>query len=371
MTQTIQDLGDRYVFGNDDGTWTVWKQITADANGNLVGPGYIGKGIFRTNGDETDDPFVDPTVIVNDPKIQGLGIVGWHHYRDIPGEPNIWNKGWNMGGNRKPGSDPFGVSGCDILVAPYLDTNGNIRASFGVNFVDRYSAGESKRIVLVRYDYIVEASDVKVWASFTEFPDGFDSGPTPYLKEPKYAAGLGGSTYQPNILDIYDASSGLITEYDLVNDPKLQNPTVGTEQIGADGRTRTRWYDGANYFNIVARGNSPLTYDPTTQKVTNYGSRVAWEGGGQGLDAFAVDANSRAHFDDSVCAAYCLQGPGGTLTRQWEVAKRGGDPHVEIMFHGWEGGSGLPDCLCAARAFKTGNTWVNFFSISRDAGWVL
>jgi hypothetical protein len=41
------------------------------------------------------------------------------------------------------------------------------------------------------------------------------------------------------------------------------------------------------------------------------------------------------------------------------------------MFHGWEGGSGLPDCLCAARAFKTGNRWTNYFSISRNAGWVL
>jgi hypothetical protein len=378
---TFVDYGDRIAFANDDGSHVVWKQVTSDGAGKVVGPGYIGRIIWRDangnigGGKRPCDAFIDPAVTVNDPSIQGIGIVGWHHYRAIPGETNIWNKGWDYGGHRLAGADPFGVRDCTLIVPPYADTNGNIRASFLVNFVDRYSASEGKRVASVRYDYIVEPSDVKCWTTFVEFPDGFDAGPQSFLKEPKYAVGVGGSTYVPNTLIVFDAANGTILSVDLPNDPKLQDPTHGTIQVPNGPRTRLAFFDGSNYLNVVARANSPLAF-AADGKPSNYGLRTAWAGAGNGLDQFAADANSRAHFDDSVCAAYCLQGTpdangNPTLSRKWEIAKRKSDPRVEVMLHGWEGGSGLPDCLCAARAFKTGPSWTNFFSVSRDAGWVL
>jgi hypothetical protein len=364
MAQTIQDLVDRYVFGNDDGTWTVWKH-SSDA----AGPGYIGKATFRSNGAIVCGTFVNPGVTLNDPRIQGLGIAGWHHYRKIPNEPNIWNKGWDFGGHKQAGGDPFGVSSSSVLVVPYFDANGFIRASFRVDFVDRYSAAEGKRVMSVRYDYIVEPSDVKLWVSFTEFPDGFDSGPQPFLKEPKLCFGVGASSYTPVNLDLFDHLGSTLRSIDLNNDPRLQDPTVGTVQMGFDNRARLRFYDNDSYLNIVARGNNPLVYG-ADQKVTSYETRSNWEFG-PGMDAWAADANSRSHFDDSVCAAYCLQGPGGTLTRQWEIAKRHTEHATVAMLHAWEGGSGMPDCLCASRAFKSGNTWTTYLSISQNAGWVL
>jgi hypothetical protein len=89
------------------------------------------------------------------------------------------------------------------------------------------------------------------------------------------------------------------------------------------------------------------------------------------MDAWAQAANSRAVFEPSPCSAYCRQGPGSTLTRQWEVAKRGTEPCVEVMLHAWEGGSGVPDCLCCARSFVPGEARTSFLSVSDGAGWQL
>jgi hypothetical protein len=381
---TFVDYGDRIAFANDDGSHIVWKQLTTyDGGATIVGPGYIGRIIWRDSngnvaGKRPCDGPVAGGLTVNDPSIQGVGICGFHHYRAIAGEPTIWNKGWDMGGNRQTvAADPFGVRDCSLLVPPYSDANGNIRASFEVNFVDRYSAAEGKRIAAVRYDYIVEPSDVKCWTTFTEFPDGFDGGPGAFLKEPKYAVGVGGAginPYAPKTLTIFDQANASLLAVDLVNDPRLQDPTHGTVQIPNGPRTRAAFYDGTDYLNVVAESCSLLSYG-MDGRVTSYGSRAFWVGG-YGLDQFAVDANFRSRFDDSVCAAYCLQGAPDsfgrpTLSRKWEVAKRGGDARVEIMFHGWEGGSGLPDCLCAARSWRLGQRWTNYFSVSRGPGWVL
>jgi hypothetical protein len=374
MTQTIQDLGDRYVFGNDDGTFAIWKQVTA-AGDLVVGPGYIGRMTFRTNGDRIDG-FVPPALSMNDPRWQGLGGFGWHHFRDIPGEPDIWNKGWEMLAHRSPSNpaDPFGISGANVIVAPYVNAAGEIRASFGVDWVDRYSAAEGKRIMLVRYDYIVDASQAKVWVTAVQQPDGSDSGPPAYVKEPKIAVGVGGDSYTPGVLEVFDAAGSRLREIDLWNDPKLQDPAVGTVQVGFDSRCRLRFYDGANHFNVVARGSDVPTYGPDG-KPTNYGGRGQWEGATVGLDRWAQDADGRARFADAPCGDYCLQGGSGTgmgsLTRQWEVAKRRDEADTEVMLHAWEGGSGLPDCLCCARALVPGEARTAYLSVSRDAGWQL
>jgi hypothetical protein len=42
------------------------------------------------------------------------------------------------------------------------------------------------------------------------------------------------------------------------------------------------------------------------------------------------------------------------------------------MLHGWEGGTGLPDCLECARAFASaGESWTSYLCVSLGEGWRL
>lgn len=376
MTVTVQDLSDRVIFGNGDGYFSVWKQITYDVNGLVVGPGYIGRVKFFDNR-KLVEGFTDGTLALNDTRQQGLGIIGWHHHRDVPGETNIWNKSWNMDNHRDasgPTRGGFGVSAARVVVDPYINAAGEARASFEVDLVDPWTTAEGKRISLVRYDYIVDDSQVKVWITWTQQPDGADSGPPVYVKEPKVNFSMCPTTSDVVLryFDLYKADgTALVTGLDMNT---IGNPAVHTQQLGQDFRSRARFYEvGAGFFwNIVGRANTALTYG-ADNKPTSYGSRTDWEGAGYGMDQWAVNANGRAHFDDSVCAAYCLQGPpvGGvnTLTRQWELVKDPSTTHAQLHMHAWEGGSGTVDCLCCSRAFQPGEKWTTYLSMSKDAGW--
>ena len=83
---------------------------------------------------------------------------------------------------------------------------------------------------------------------------------------------------------------------------------------------------------------------------------LPWCGSGVGFDGWAEAAQRRPAYSD-VGRSYCLAG-GARLRRRWEVASRSDDPGVSCLFHAWEGGSGLSDCLDASRAFgPPGETW--------------
>ena len=90
--------------------------------------------------------------------------------------------------------------------------------------------------------------------------------------------------------------------------------------------------------------------------------RQPWENAPFGLDQWAVLSNAREQLEPcEPNEAYCLQGPGKTLTRQWEVARWGSagrnslppadKPQNGVMLHASEGGSGYPDCRCCYRRF--------------------
>lgn len=380
MAATVQDLADRIVFGNSDGTFAVWKTLVRDAGGNVVGPGYIGRATFRADGKKLVEGFTDGTLALNDTRQQGLGIVGWHHHRAVPGETSIWNKSWNMDVHRDkdgPGRGGFGVSASRVVVAPYVNAAGEARASVEVDLVDPWTAAEGKRIAVVRYDYIVDDSQVKQWVTWTQQPDGPDGGPAVFVKEPKvtYAMCPAEPGARLRYFDLYRADSTVLMSGLDMN--TIGDPAVHTQQLGYDTRSRARFSEAgaAFYWNIVGRASTPLVYG-LDGRPTSYGVRSDWEGAGVGLDQWAVLANGRAHFDDSVCPAYCLQGPPDehgvkTLTRQWELVKDPTLPHVELHLHAWEGGYGTPDCLCAARAFAPWESWTMFASMSRDSGWQL
>lgn len=374
---TVDDNGDRLTFGNDDGTWTIWKAVTGDGLGRVVGPGYIGRATMR-NGQRLCEGFVAPTVSVNDPRWQGIGGFACHHFR-ANGEPDIWNRGWEMKAHGQANlADPFGIISSTTVVAPYEVASGadagKVRASFVVDFADRYSYPTP--LLTLRYDYTFEKSGVKMWVTVRQgFPLGM---PAAFIKEPKLALGLAPANadgFRPHTLDIAAADDTLLRRIDLLNEPKLQNPAAGTVQVGFDARCRARFFSDSVSLNVVARASAPLVYDPMTGRVTDYkaATRDDWEGAADGFDRWAQLANGREVFETQPCSDYCLQGPpdGTTLTRQWEVAKRGTEPMVELMLHAWEGGSGLPDCLCCARRYAENESFTAYLSVSRDAGWAL
>lgn len=367
MAASFADLGDRWALSNLDGIATVWKHVTAADDGRVVGPGYVGR-FELADGAVVCDGFVDPRVSCNDPHFQGLGAFAWHHYRDLPNEPDIWNRGWELKGFMAAGGDPFGVGGARAVVPPYVNAAGEVRLSVAVDFVDRYSAAVGKRVMEVRYDLIVEDSVLKLWVTATQLPDGEDGAPRPFVKEPKLALGLGAATYRPTRLDVLGADSSLLREIDLLREPRLQDPRRGTVQIGFDRRARLRFSDGSGEVAIVGRASATPTYRED-ERVSDYGARADWEGAAFGFDRWASLANGRDELAPSPCGRYCKQGGGGEpgLTRQWELAKFGGEPHLGLMLHAWEGGSGLPDCLCCAKAFAPREAHTAYVSLSASA----
>lgn len=365
---SFEDSGDRWVVSNNDGAFSVWKGIAGGDGGTVVGPGYVGR-VELTDGSVVCDGFVDPRVSCNDPHFQGLGAFAWHHYRDLPNEPEIWNKGWELRGFMAAGGDPFGVSGARAVVPPYVNAVGQVRMSVAVDFVDRYAAAEGKRVMEVRYDYVVEDSCLRLWVTATQLPDGPDAGARPFVKEPKLALGLGAASYRPHLLDIFDVDSDLLRAIDLLTERRLQDPRRGTVQIHFDTRGRLRFSDGRVTFNIVGRASETPTYGSDGRPV-EYGVRATWEGAAFGFDRWASLANVREEFAPAPCAPYCKQGGGGEpgLSRKWELAKFGNEPHIGVMLHAWEGGSGLPDCLCCAKAFVPGERHTAFVCLSAGAG---
>lgn len=363
MTPTVVDSGDRFLFTNSDGVWTVYKNFTSFAGGKFVGPGYIAKFV-RPDGKVVVDDTVNSISNINDPKTGGLGCFGWQHAR-ANGEPLVFNRTWDITG-RLNGVGGMGISTSSVKVAPYLSADGaSIRCSFEIIFRDGYDAN----MMRVRYDYLFMDSCVKQWVTVTQLWDG--SGFPAYVKEPKIVCSVSPQAVNNMIFtkaDVFDSNSAIVRPQIVL--AEIGDPTVNTIQLGQDSRVRVRFSDASYYFNIVAEANSPLTYT-ADEKVSNYGVRGLWEANVSGLDRWAQLSNTRPVFENSG-GAYCLQGPGNTLTRQWEITARPAGPEADVMFHAWEGGSGYTDCLKCSRAFgPQGESFSTYLCYSYDVGWVL
>jgi hypothetical protein len=332
------------VLANKAGTWTVWTRPYPGLKGT-VGPGYVGRALLRDGTRLCEGDTTPVGTSGNDPRWQGIGGVGWHHFRAIPSDdPNIWNKGWDFASHRIAAlPDPFGVTDC--RVTHLLSTADLVQLKVEVDFVDRYSHADGKRVMLASYDYKLTADALAVSVTMTQFPDGEDSGPAAFVKEPKLLVGVapkvgGGAVFDG--LDVLDAAGKRLGIHHAL---QIGDPSKKTLQLGHARRDTLR---------LNAKG---WNLDVRAQAADRLSAGRPWAGSEFGLDAWAAAANGRPSFFPEPCPAYCLQGPGKSLTRNWEVAKRPKEPQVGLMFHGWEGGYGLPDCLCCARAFQPGESW--------------
>jgi hypothetical protein len=158
------------------------------------------------------------------------------------------------------------------------------------------------------------------------------------VKEPKLVAAV--APLYP-VVDVYGDGADLLRRIDLRN---LSEPWLQTAQIGARARQA-----------VAFAGVTSPALNVTMQSWD--GTQVLpWCGSGAGFDGWAEAAQSRPAYSDAG-ASYCLAG-GTRLRRRWEVAARTDDPALSCLFHAWEGGSGVADCLDASRAFgPAGETW--------------
>jgi hypothetical protein len=348
------DAGDRFVVTTGHGSWEVWKHSVLQGS-RAYGPGYIGRATLVDGTVITDG--AQPGVVANDPRAVGLGSFGWHHLRRT-GAPdttpaNTWQHGWDMYGWRaSEGFGGFGVAGADVAAEPHR-AGLALRLAVGVSFTDGWSVAEQKRTMYVRYDYAFRDHLVEQWCTVVQLPDGPLAGAPVFVKEPKYVVGM--SSPGPRRVHFTDVQVWA------PNSVPLHGP-VPLHSMG-DPHRHTLQLRYPQRRSVVYRPvRAPWGWQVRAGAATAaYAAPVAWYGSGLGLDGWAAAANRREPYGNVRCGAYCLQGPPvGSLTRNWELASDPASPATVAMLHGWEGGTGLPDCLCAARAVVPGESWCTY-----------
>jgi hypothetical protein len=358
-----REIGNRIVLVNDDGEWSLWRTFEQIAPGRHVGPGYIGQ-FKHTSGRLLVDDTVHGVRTLNDPVSGGLGAFGVavaQRNEWFPRQPfnYCWDITERMDG--RPGAPPpnaqgFGVLGFDITQRPRrLDGPGQ---SVYLACSTRLGAHGFHLLTVLR-DYEVRQSSIRCRTRIRSEPASAGW----FVKEPKLVAhSIGPPSDGPPYtqLDVLDGEGNRLLRRDLTT---LPDPNVKTQQIGQDGRWRCRFQsaDTTLNMNVVAEAGNPQTWDGET-----------WEGANGGLDLWAVRSNAREPLEP--CEPdedFCLQGPGKTLTRQWESTRwtDPARPQVGVLLHGWEGGTGYPDCRCTYRAALPGDVYEVRTRYSLGSGW--
>lgn len=366
VTPSFTQTDECIIVINDDGMHYIKKLFSAG-----IGVGYIHR-VVRPDGIVLVDDPANGVEILNDPCYGGLFGFGFHAARDN-GEPDVWNRTWDVTCRQcAPNNAGFGTGDLRVISLDTALVNGGAAVILvcEVDFFD-HECLPGEPLLTVRYNYTFFASRVNLITEVIT-KKGAHSGSPAFIKEPKFVAHSLGAIGQNNpkyrYVDIFRADGSLLEKYDIW---KLPNPTFDTKQIGYDTRARLRFSDptrGNHYLNVVARS----LYS---------GVRKDWENQLGGLDEWAVKSNSRQVFEPHG-DTYCLQGPGNTLTRQWEVTRwarygRNTEPDISkpqtgVMFHAWEGGFGYSDCRRCYRRYGPHNEkWTNFFSFSYDSGWIV
>ena len=376
MPVAWEDAGPRYVFWNEAGAWSVWKRFTWSADRTAsVGPGYVGR-VRAPDGTLVVDDFyarggdAGTWGTINDPQNGGPGCFGFHVARRN-GQANPVNYSWDVTGRHEAASrGGYGVSASRVTASPRVvgsGTDQRVEATFEVDLTDGESAAAGKPLATVRYAYSFQQLVVACRVAVVTGP-GAALGSPAFVKEPKLVCHALGSTGpgapRYRTLEVLGRDRRPLATVDVWS---LPSPHVKTQQLGQDLRARCRFTDPER---------PGLPFEVFAESFGDGDAREPWEGSQFGLDRWAVLANGREQLEPcEPDEAYCLQGPGRTLTRQWEVARWASagrnspppptKPQTGVMLHAWEGGSGYPDCRCCFRRFgPPGETFRAFLCFS-------
>ncbi|HJR96010.1 MAG TPA: hypothetical protein VJ807_11310, partial [Gaiellaceae bacterium] len=275
----------------------------------------------------------------------------------------------------------------------------------------------SDAIARIRYRYTFYRSSVSLWALVTTYAAPNVHG-TPFVKEPKFTALTRGGGFTR--MAVFAGPDGRAFNIAVAGGAPEGTAVLHTDHAPEDGRKRVRWdfatvpKDGdpgcsaaRPCLNVVARSH-PVTSSAAGILRTEPSSN--WEGGGLGLDRWAVASAGRARSyprdtrGDGVvssCKAptslatddldrnrrldeYELSKASERTTtelnqvREWELGgwKSGPDKNpyqaALALFPGWENGRGGWDCEPLQRAFGSpGESWGSYFSYSLNDGWLM
>jgi hypothetical protein len=421
-------------FRNADGIWTIYKRCidrTASGQRTTVGPGYIaeltrsGTSIvqdFRPRGDTVTPGYINA---VNG----GLGTFGWHHARgpvgNTPAGDDPTTSAVEVGVGRSPQviegrmcaatNDGYGVYARNWM-GPTRTSPTRVDYTMDVWFRDKYgSTGapvNSDALVRVRYRYTFYRSSVSLWALVTTYAAPNAAG-TPFVKEPKFTALTRDGRYVR--MAVFGGADGRAFQKGVTLGSPEGTAILQTDHAALESRTRVRWdfessttAEGTSgcsttipCLNVVARSF------PTASGLAGIlrtDEAASWEGGGLGLDRWAVESGGRpkayprdTRGDASVssCKVPLPKGklidvelsrlsesatPAMDQVREWELggwksgAKDSSNPYQAALtlFPGWEDGRGGYDCEPLQRAFgPPGESWGSYFSYSLNDGWKL
>jgi von Willebrand factor type A domain len=424
-------------FRNADGVWTIYKQCldgTAAGRRSTVGPGYIarlersGTAIvddFRPRSDTSTPGFINA---VNG----GLGTFGWHHARGAvdatPAGDDPTTTTVEVGVGRAPqvieGRMCAATNGGSGVYArnwfgPTLVSPTRVDYTMDVWMRDKYGntgfGPSSNAIARLRYRYSFYRSSVSVWALVTTYADPNGDG-TPFVKEPKFTALTRGGGFVR--MAVFDGDDARAFRIGVAKGAPEGTAVLTTDHAPQDGRKRVRWdfepkadkegspgcSPASPCLNVIARSYPTA---PGIAGILRTTEPASWEGGGLGLDRWAVQSATRAKSyprdtrgDDSVSSCKVLpvldlNGDGKIDDRERSIASQDATPamdHVRewelggwksgpankpyqaafTFFAGWEDGRGGWDCEPLQRGFgPPTESWGSYFSYSLNAGWKL
>jgi hypothetical protein len=259
---------------------------------------------------------------------------------------------------------------------------------------------------------------VSLWALVTTYARPNAAG-TPFVKEPKFTALTRGGGFVR--MAVFEGADGRTFNTAVTKGAPEGTAVLHTEHAPDDARRRVRWdfesktnIEGSPScaastpcLNVVAR-SFPVT--SAAAGILRTEQAANWEGGGLGLDRWAVVSADRARSysrdtrGDAVvtsCRAptflstddpdrnkrldeYELSKASERATtaidqvREWELAGWKSGPANRsyqaalTLFPGWENGRGGWDCEPLQRSFGSpGESWGSYFSYSLNDGWLL
>lgn len=441
---------------NADGIWTIFRTCadrTAGRYRYTVGPGYIARlyraGTYIVNDYRArSDTESDITVPGHLNSVHGgLGAFGWHHARGVenqtwagddpttqPVETGVGRVGAGVIDGRMCAEANGGIGIYDVKSSrPSRISSTHVALRVDVWLRDQYGAAAR-----VRYKYSFFRSEVRVWIAVTTYAQPNGAG-IPMVKEPKFAAvarGAGSKRYRR--MAVFSGATGTTFEIGVLKgEPESPTAVLDTEHSAHDGRKRVRW----DYGTVISKtqdatggphgcsADTPClnvvmqTYATTGDDILRNQNAYNWEGGGHGLDRWAVQSGNnpdgspkraRAYLRDtrgegvvSWCGQIEVNGddrngdrniaddersfaterasPDADGSRRWEhggwkVADptRPADENHNLydaamtLFHGWEDGRGGHDCEPLQRAFgPPGEIWGTYASYSLNDGWAV